>query len=452
MAMPGYFIEVTFTDGSVVTTYATVIGEWYYFYSDKRYRFTRGTGTNVLLQQYQPIGTNMAWYDINIIQSVDVQQFDPSTAGGGASPDDAYTKEEVNALIKNAVKQIMSNIDEIVAQKVNEAISSGLGENYYTKQETDNRYVKKAGDTMTGALYIRNGDNYFYCNGKEATLFGESYNVYMNSADGIGLTTTTGKYIMRVSASGFAAYNQGTVVGRLFNNNGKGALAIYDNSKGNNNWIEPEQISCWVNGGTVQRTIIFGNDAVNFNATIQVPSYSSFLVASGTRYGNGIINNYVSELAIEFNDSKKYAFNANGIQLYQIAFYFMLYQSANRISINNGLLEITYNNSSITLNSATGQIKGNGLDLTVAGTNGSRLGDGSSAVSLRNRDWSVELNYLLSLSTTEQYYTVNMITAINSVINNIQNTIGTNYSAVIQPHTFSAGGGSTRGGGVGRGY
>ena len=332
MAMPGYFIEVTFIDGSVVTTYATVIGEWYYFYSDKRYRFTRGRGTNVLLQQYQPIGTNMAWYDINIIKSVDVQQFDPSTAGSGATPEDVYTKEEVDTLIDNAVNQIMANIDEIVAEKVNEAISSGLGENYYTKQETDGRYVKKSGDTMTGQLVIAYGSAKAYYNpdgfdtyvddelqfrlfntgsGPKFEMHYQEFSVIMQpwyiNVNNSGGTT-------EMSSNSFNVKKQdGKIVARMFNNNDSGAICVYDTS-GNNNWVEPTQISDWVNGGTIQRTIVFGSNAVSFNTTVQVPSYESFLVSGEARYAGSYVNRYGTLFDLKFNDNEcaEFRYSGNG--------------------------------------------------------------------------------------------------------------------------------------------
>lgn len=530
MAMPGYFIEVTFTDGSVVTTYATVIGEWYYFYSDKRYRFTRGTGTNVLLQQYQPIGTNMAWYDINIIKSVYVQQFDPSTAGGGAAPDDVYTKEEVNTLIENAVNQIMSNIDEIVAQKVNEAISSGLGENYYTKQEADGKFVKKSGDTMTGALYIRNGDNYFYCNGNEATLFGENYNVYMNPADGFGITTKTGKYMARTT-------NDGHV--RLYNaDQSKQIDILYDNAK------------------------VYGSSSYSFNTTLQVPSSASFLIAGALRLKSNGINRYGDDVYFYFNDNLRTRFTANGqVAVYssggnncwlssnELTFWVnggtsqcnMLVNDAsqfifsksvfvqgseigvgnasytstgintresafnialsgvNKMQINNtttvyyNSMYVTNDNPGITFASGghtIGQVSGNSGGFYVqsfssypvyvrpgAGASGNCslfMSGGSMTLATggnvlhniivkdyltenKNASLSTYVTRCLSSGDSPSNTILDVLTfspalwAINQVINAIQDKIGTNYSAEIRSQ-FLAGGGSSRGGGVGRGY
>lgn len=530
MAMPGYFIEVTFTDGSVVTTYATTINEWYYFYSDKRYRFTRGTGTNVVLQQYQPIGTNMAWYDINIIQSVDVQQFDPSTSGGGAMPDDVYTKEEVNRLIDAAVDEVMVNIDKIVEEKVNEAVSIALGENYYTKQESDGKFVKKSGDTMTGALYIRNGDNYFYCDGNQSTLFGENYNVYMNPDDGFGITNKTGKYMARTTNDGHM---------HLYNaDQSKHIDILYDNAK------------------------VYGSSAYSFNTTLQVPSSASFLISGAIRLQSSGINRYGNDIYFYFNDDMRTRFTANGeaavyadggnncwltsnglsvwvnkgtsqctmlvndtsqfifsksvfVQGSEIgvgsasytATGFNTRESAfnialsgvNKMQINNtttvsyNSLYVSNDDPSVTLASGEhtiGEISANSGGLIVqsfssypvyvrtgAGTSGNCrlfMSGGSMTLSTggnvahnilindyltekRNASLSTYVTRCLSSGDSPSNILLDVLTfspalwAINQVINAIQDKIGTNYSAQINSQ-YLAGGGSTRGGGVGRGY
>lgn len=496
MAMPGYFIEVAFTDGSIVTTYATVIGEWYYFYSDKRYRFTRGTGTNVLLQQYQPIGTNMAWYDINIIQSVDVQQFDPSTAGGGAATDDVYTKEEVDTLIENAVSQIMSNIDEIVAQKVNEAISSGLGENYYTKQETDNRYVKKTGDTMSGQLIIAYGSGkcYYSPDGFDSYI-NDVLNVRLyNSSNGPSFELHNGNDACISNANGVTISSNNSPKVRVFNNNNSGAICVYD-GVGNNNWLEPSQISAWVNGGTVQRRIIFGQLAYNFDTTIQVPQYGSFLVASGTRYGNGVINNYGSFLSFKSNDNSymqlRYFGNGQNNQLVFLDNSQTVYACYNAQSLTTvdgytiGSYErnvnIYGNNITIdTQSSATMRQKNTSCYIQIAqgigliappsqATNEINVYD--RVVNRTGRQFCSLAKYVslcLSDNSTPSDSVIELaslpdtLSAINYVLNGIQDKVeelqvrtgatqSCDYSKAI-PVRILAGGGTTRGGGAGRNY
>lgn len=485
MAMPGYFIEVTFTDGSVVTTYATTINEWYYFYSDKRYRFTRGTGTDVILQQYQPIGTNMAWYDINIIQSVDVQQFDPSTSGGGAMPDDVYTKEEVNQLIDNAVNQIMEDINNIV----NEAVQSALGDNYYNKQECDDRFVHVTGDTMTGQLVINYGNSKAYygsggfdtytdnslrlriyddgnggsvacyqADGTNVTIRPTNISGFVSSAgayktitfasSGIHLNDTiivpenssflvsgrcryAGTYINSYYTNSFAIeFNDQTYI-RLINNNNSGALACYDKA-GNNTWMETTQLSAWINGGTVQRKIVFGQDAYSFDTTIQVPSGQSFLISNGCRYGDKYINGYGNNFGIKLSDSDACYFNKGTISLY-----------GNSSAFGKMIMTLNANDGYMTTN------KGN---LLIYGANNTGLGN-TGQLFFHNDNRNVELDAIIDFATTDQYYTVNMLDALNIVINAMQDVLGTVFTAKIEPHAFTgAGGGTTRGGGVGKGY
>ena len=71
-------------------------------------------------------------------------------AGGGTGPvpEDVYTKEEVDQLIAAAVEEVEAQIPDLVAQAVQEAIG-GL----------DDRYVLKAGDTMTGQLKLVYGNS-----------------------------------------------------------------------------------------------------------------------------------------------------------------------------------------------------------------------------------------------------------------------------------------------------
>lgn len=486
MAMPGYFIEVTFTDGKVVTTYATVVGDWYYFYSDKRYRFTRGVGTNVILQQYQPIGTNMAWYDVNIIQSVDVQQFDPSTAGGGATPDDVYTKEETDKLIQDAVNQIMANIDEIVAQKVDEAVAAALGDNYYTKQEVDDKFVKKSGDTMTGALYIRTTNSYFYCNGKEATIFGENYNAYMNPADGFGVTNKSGKYAARVTYDGHL---------HLYNS---------DQSKHLDLTYEKAQVS--------------GNSAFSFNTTVQVPSDQSFLVSGSARYGGNFINRYGPTFLVQFNDVTSAYFSGGDTSLGVTPALTLMDNSGNMGLIlspqkitgkdnltigTNTYYAIQISGTKLTLGSSAYDLEIDGQNIKLDASDAFRVYSNTSYIlaTLSNKLVTAKDNSQISISdmiifrasggdgniiiydhlsaeyssywqflelgayvkavtsakddpsTNAALYAPLVATmgAINSVINAIQDHIGTNYSAAI-PQVYLTGGGSTRGGGCGRGY
>lgn len=216
--MQGYFIQVSFEDGTEVSAYAAYDGTWYYFYTDRRFRFTLNSTGGVDIQQYQPIGSNMAWYDINIITAVKVEQFDPDNAGGGGEvPQDVYTKEEVDKLIADAVGEIESSIPDLVAKAVNDALQN------IQEQITDmvnnavnaaiaglgDIYVKKSGDTMSGALYVRNSDGrYSVVSSTEITVFGAENNVFMNPASGLGITTASGGWKGYINSGGaFRTYS-----------------------------------------------------------------------------------------------------------------------------------------------------------------------------------------------------------------------------------------------------
>lgn len=354
MALKGYFIQATFEDGTEVSAYAAYDGTWYYFYTDRRFRFTLTSTGAVDIQQYQPIGSNMAWYDIDIITAVSVEQFDPDNSGGGTGPvpEDVYTKDEVNQLIAEAVKEVEKQIPDLVAQAVQEALD-GL----------DGRYVRKTGDTMTGSLRVQNAaGQYSVLAATECTVFGTDNNVFMNPRTGFGVTTASGQYKGRLDQDGYyrcnpagdssarvvVNYNGATwyqnnkVVTNIYYSNNHGTINLRDTQSddtyflvgstqlnmyvnnslraqirtsendgnfitydddGNNTWYMPAQISAWTNGGTSQSLITPGADVISFNKAIQVPAGSSFLVSGQCRYGGSFINRYGNSYSVEFNDT-----------------------------------------------------------------------------------------------------------------------------------------------------
>src|SRR5699024_8816984 len=100
-------ITATFQNGGIFNGAAssyTINGETiYYFDIDKRYRVTVTDDGQIISQQYQ--NTNGAWYNINII-----------------------TKIEIKDISSDVTIEYLKN-------------------NYYTKNEGDDRYVNKTGDT-----------------------------------------------------------------------------------------------------------------------------------------------------------------------------------------------------------------------------------------------------------------------------------------------------------------
>lgn len=378
MALKGYFIQATFEDGTEVSAYAAYDGTWYYFYTDRRFRFTLTSAGAVDIQQYQPIGSNMAWYDIDIITAVSVEQFDPdNSGGGGAIPDDVYTKEEVQQLIAEAVAEVEAQIPDLVAQAVQEALD-GL----------DDRYVRKTGDTMTGSLRVQNpAGRYSVLSATECTVFGEENNVFMNPSTGFGVTTASGQYKGRLDQEGYyrcnpagdssmrviVNYNGATwyqnnkVVTNIYYSNNHGTINLRDtqsddtyflvgstqlnmyvnnniraqvrtsendgnfiayDSNGNNTWYQPTQISAWTNGGTSQSLITPGADGISFNKTVQVPSSASFLVSGQCRYGGSFINRYGNSYSVEFNDTTYGTLNALNTLTFSSNYDVAIYRNA----------------------------------------------------------------------------------------------------------------------------
>lgn len=366
MALKGYFIQATFEDGTEVSAYAAYDGTWYYFYTDRRFRFTLTSAGAVDIQQYQPIGSNMAWYDIDIITAVSVEQFDPDNSGGGGTvPEDVYTKDEVEQLIAAAVREVEAQIPDLVAQAVQEAIG-GL----------DDRYVLKAGDTMTGQLKLVYGNSTMSVastgirvwdttdqsklgNATIRVNIGGGYINLFNSAHDYQATVNANNKIVFLArynsetngytyesrmANDFWMLNDidnGTQPVYLgYNINGsflyirdpdnscytyisnddmqmkvgssnrvwirntadEGAFIAYDDA-GNNTWYQPTQISAWTNGGTSQSLITPGADAISFNKTVQVPSNASFLVSGACRYAGAYMNVYGYNYDIRYNDA-----------------------------------------------------------------------------------------------------------------------------------------------------
>lgn len=120
-------ITVTFSDGGIFNGFANSYTKdgltTYYFEFDKKYRVQLGSLNSITLQQYQ--NSNGAWYNINIIAAVQVTEIE--------------TKVDLS--------------------------------NYYTKSETDNKYVKKTGDTMTGTLYFNTDNSRSYVNGSTLNFY-----------------------------------------------------------------------------------------------------------------------------------------------------------------------------------------------------------------------------------------------------------------------------------------
>lgn len=126
-------IIATFQNGGIfdgVANSYTLNGKTtYYFDIDKRYRVAVTDDGQIVSQQYQ--NTNGAWYNIDIITKIEI-------------------------------KDISGSGDVTIEY---------LKENYYTKSESDDRYVNKTGDTMTGDLYFKYNNSTVKVTSNSITLF-----------------------------------------------------------------------------------------------------------------------------------------------------------------------------------------------------------------------------------------------------------------------------------------
>lgn len=247
-------ITVTFENGGVFNGSANSFTLdnliTYYFAIDKNYRVQVNASTMAIeLQEYQ--NTNGAWYGIDIITAVSVQdaQGDVTKAYLEAN---YYNKAEVDSKIsaipssdvtKEWIDQNYYNKAEVDA-KISAIPSSDVTkewivQNYYSKSqidqrltaywsktEADGRFVLKAGDTMTGALNIRNAYlNILNARGETAISLRQSSSNnggFINIYDGTGdenytIQLSGGNHNMRIKNK----YNNGEGVyfdgaGRLF--------------------------------------------------------------------------------------------------------------------------------------------------------------------------------------------------------------------------------------------
>ena len=179
-------ITVTFENGGVFNGSANSFTLdnliTYYFTIDKNYRVQVNANTMAIeLQEYQ--NTNGAWYGINTITAVSVQEVQ---ASGDVTKEwiaqNYYNKTEVDAKIsaipasdvtKEWIAQNYYNKTEVDAKisaiPASDVTKEWIAQNYYSKPqidqrltaywsktEADGRYVLKTGDTMTGDLHIAN--------------------------------------------------------------------------------------------------------------------------------------------------------------------------------------------------------------------------------------------------------------------------------------------------------
>lgn len=184
-------ITVTFENGAVFNGSAnsmTLNDETtYYFQADKYYRVQVNALSAITMQEYQ--NTNGAWYGIDTITKVavnDVQAVGDVTLE--YLQENYYNKDEVDNLISQSGGDVTK--EYLNENYYSKAQVDQIAGRFYTKDEADGRYVRKAGDTMTGALNINNAYlNILNARGQTVVSLRQSpsnYGGFINIYDGSG--------------------------------------------------------------------------------------------------------------------------------------------------------------------------------------------------------------------------------------------------------------------------
>lgn len=185
-------ITVTFENGGVFNGSANTLTldtiSTIYFECDKKYRVQIDLETMaILLQEYQ--NTNGAWYGIDTITKVSVS--DVQTEGVVTLEylqENYYNKDEVDSLISQSGGDVTK--DYLEKNYYSKAQVDQIAGRFYTKDEADGRYVRKAGDTMTGTLNINNAYlNILNARGQAVVSLRQSpsnYGGFINIYDGSG--------------------------------------------------------------------------------------------------------------------------------------------------------------------------------------------------------------------------------------------------------------------------
>ena len=234
-------ITVTFENGGVFNGSANSFTLdnliTYYFTIDKNYRVQVNASTMAIeLQEYQ--NTNGAWYGIDIITAVSVQELQGDVTKEWIAQN-YYNKTEVDAKISAIPASDVTK--EWIAQnyyskpQIDQRLTA-----YWSKTEADGRYVRKAGDTMTGPLIITNSEGYkaaFEANSwtiyntKGAALlnlYNNNVNLYNSGGVYIKQGSTGSASLIRMTVNGFYIYNpDGEWVGSLAQENNYAICALH---------------------------------------------------------------------------------------------------------------------------------------------------------------------------------------------------------------------------------
>lgn len=460
-------ITVTFENGGVFNGSANSFTLdnliTYYFAIDKNYRVQVNADTMAIeLQEYQ--NTNGAWYGINVITAVSVQEVQSGGSGD-------ITKEY-------------------------------LEENYYSKNETDDRYVRKAGDTMTGSLSFKFTSNGDYLQISNSTISfrtpDEKYymQIYRNN-----INVYNGKVIMRdttelnsntltmITKDGLYIYdNQNKWIGGLLQENSRAytALHIFNNGRIAMHTGEPNTTERFlqINGSSFRLYNNVDNGTISFYGPMVV---NDKLTVQKTLNVQGQLNAYASAIFNEdlrIGDTTNYTYiSQNGMFVYTAGSLILRADKSRGIELFNSLGLIAHNdynvsgkhsaynwNGIITYNMDSGDEFNLFLNNNTINVYCYRfLLYGKYVVELRSTNFDTSIHgsqgYVSANNAPKalnnEFYSQNFLNALNLFLEYMQDNIKSsvpNYSRVneiaFSSETFGggfqAGGGSSRGGGVGR--
>lgn len=468
-------ITVTFENGGVFNgsansfTLDNIIT--YYFTIDKNYRVQVNASTMAIeLQEYQ--NTNGAWYGIDTITAVSVQEVQ---ASGDVTKEyleeNYYNKTEVDAKISAIPGSDVTK--EWIAQnyyskpQIDQRLTA-----YWSKSEADGRFVLKTGDTMTGPLIITNSEGYksaFEANSwtiyntegvANLNLYNNNVNLYNSGGVYIKQGGTGSASLIRMTVNGFYIYDpDGEWVGSLAQENNYAicALHMFNNSRIAMHTGKPN---------TTERFLqINGSDFRLYNN-----------VDDGTFH-------FYGPMAIDNKLTVQGQFNANGITMHRKSVYIYdgnslhLFNGGN-LHLHTGSPNTTEKNVSISGNQMSINNPGSGSYGFNVFTNGSFItvtggislfldgmsfdAQGGSRIQFRTSLNSVfNVDKYSGAMNSNFYGGLQFISALNIFLERLQSNIKSaapNFRQVAEVKFdsenfgdgWTAGGGTSRGGGVGR--
>lgn len=486
-------ITVTFEDGGVfegfANTYTLNNEVTYYFSFDRDYR-VQATDNAITLQEYRNAG---AWYPIDIITGFAVTEI--SGTGGDV------TKEWVfeNFATKSSIEYFITyfEADRRYQPKGNYVSKEYVDQNFITQITLNNTlalyltiadfaermklYVKRSGDTMTGPLKFPKvwhetisavGDLL-----PEVTLntSGDFTTILSNENNGFAIyldEDTTNKNYFTINLKGIK--NDYLIAG-LFDSDITTACifklgASLDTSAATFN------ILCAGGGSGREETLIESTNPVYLNNSFgldgelkikefteraeqadEIDTFITIHPKNATNadneyplisYGSEIIKYYLTMgNSVSFSTLQYNGLNADTLLLgskenlvINAGNYWSMFSSRSTFYDSDAAyLHNNLHNIQGVVNSKTS------IDfVTNNQTNLTYLVDNTDTIKqLNDNSAAIEATY------TETFYSSSMLDALNNVINNMQETLGTYFYSEFAPDTFT-GGGKSRGGGVGR--